>query len=85
MEFKNILEEISYWLDKGGKEGLFNHFFLRERLKETLKGLWEREKGISPLIHTEVEYLKNLKICNLSKEELLGLLETEEYKNCINY
>lgn len=79
MEFKNILEEIRYWLDKGGKEGLFNHFFLRERLKETLKGLEEREKGISPLTHTEEEYQKNLKICNLSKEELLNLLETKEY------
>lgn len=85
MEFKNILEEISYWWNKGGKEGLFNGYFLNVRLKETLKGLWEREKGISPLTLTEEEYQKNLKRCNLSKEELLGLLETEEYKNCINY
>ena len=79
MEFKNIVEEIKYWYVKGGKEGLFNSYFLRERLKETLKGLEEREKGISPLTHTEVEYLKNLKRCNLSKEELLDLLETKEY------
>ena len=79
MEFKNILEELSYWWDKGGKEGIFNYYFLSERLKETLKGLEEREKGISPLTHTEEEYQKNLKIYNLSKEELLNLLETKEY------
>lgn len=76
---KNILEEIHYWEDKGGKEGLFNGYMLRSRLKDTLKGLQEREEGISPLTLSEEEYQSNLKKCNLSKEELLKLIETGNY------
>lgn len=80
MEFKNILEEIDYWSDKGGKEGLFNVYVtLRPILIETLKGFQEREKGISPLTHTEEFYQRNLKMCNLSREELLELLEKGDY------
>lgn len=76
---KNILEEISYWYDKGGKEGLFNWYFKRSRLKDTLEAFEEREKGISPLTHSEEEYQSNLKACRLSREELLELLETGDY------
>lgn len=76
---KNILEEIIYWYDKGGKEGLFNWYFKRSRLKDTLEAFEEREKGISPLTLSEEEYQSNLKACNLSREELLELLETGNY------
>lgn len=79
MEFKNILEEISYWYDKGGKEGLFNCYMKRSRLKDTLEAFEEREKGISPLTHSEEEYQSNLKACRLSREEILELLETGDY------
>ena len=78
---KNILEEIDYWLDKGGKEGLYNAWMLRTRLVKTLRDLKEREEGISPLTHPEEEYQERLKECNLSKEELLRLIETGNYSN----
>ena len=45
---KNILEEIEYWSDKGGKEGLYNAWIMRIMLKDALKDLEEREKGITP-------------------------------------
>ena len=76
---KNILEEIDYWYDKGGKEGLYNAWMLRLRLVKTLQDLKEREEGVSPLTHTEEEYQERLKECNLSKEELLKLIETGSY------
>lgn len=76
---KNILEEIDYGYDKGGKEGLFNWYFKRSRLKDTLEAFEEREKGISPLTLSEEEYQSNLKACRLSREELLNLLETGDY------
>ena len=76
---KNILEEIEYWSDKGGKEGLYNAWIMRIMLKDALKDLEEREKGITPLTHTEEEYQRNLERCNLSKEELLKLIETGNY------
>lgn len=78
---KNILEEIDYWYDKGGKEGLYNAWMIRMRLGDTLKDLKEREEGVSPLTHTEEVYQERLKECNLSKEELLKLIETGNYSN----
>ena len=79
MKKENILEEIDYWMDKGGKEGLYNAYMRKRQLDETLKGLEEREKGITPLTLSEEEYQSNLKACNLSREELLKLLETGDY------
>lgn len=81
MEFKNVLEEIDYWYDKGGKEGLYNAWMLRLRLEKTLKDLKEREEGVSHLTHKEEEYQERLKEFNLSKEELLRLIETGNYSD----
>lgn len=34
-----ILEYLEYWLDKGGKEGLFNHYMTQSRLKDLLNSV----------------------------------------------
>ena len=78
-KWNNVLEEIDYWIDKGGKEGLFNGYMLRRRLEDTLKYLDEREKGIIPSTISEEEYQVNVKNFNLSEEELLKLLESGDY------
>lgn len=76
---KNILEEIDYWKEKDGKEGLYNTWAMRNTLKETLIGFKEREEGIENPTLPEEEYQSKLKRCNLSREELLKLLESGDY------
>ena len=64
---------------KDGKEGLYNTWIMRNTLKATLIGFKEREEGIENLTLPEEEYQSKLKRCNLSREELLKLLESGDY------
>lgn len=69
--FKSIREELDYWYDKGGKEGLYNHYMIWSQLRDLVRAI-RSNQDIS-------EWDKFRKNYNISDEELEELVNSNEF------